>query len=222
MNLERMKAMITIVNRGDGVSLAKLYAQNGVQLHLQIAASGTASSEVMNMLGLTIKDRDLILGFGPESAVNSLLNRLDDDYRGILSVRGIAFSLPLTAISNLFAAALSKPVSETKGGPVMPQEKEHNLIFVTVNQGYTDVVMHTACEAGATGGSVIRGRWVGAEPLEKYHNITLQDEREIIVIACAREKRNSIMDAINAKHGLHSREQAFVCSVPIDRMVRLS
>ena len=56
MNLERMKAMITIVNRGDGVSLAKLYAQNGVQLHLQIAASGTASSEVMNMLGLTIKD----------------------------------------------------------------------------------------------------------------------------------------------------------------------
>ena len=46
----RMKALLTIVNRGDGWALAKLYEQNGVKLHLQMAASGTASSEILNML----------------------------------------------------------------------------------------------------------------------------------------------------------------------------
>ena len=50
---ERMKALFTIVNRGDGWALAKLYEQNGVTLHLQMAASGTASSEILNMLGLS-------------------------------------------------------------------------------------------------------------------------------------------------------------------------
>ena len=41
--MNRMKLMLTIVDRGDGLALAKLYAQNGVQLHLQIAADGTAT-----------------------------------------------------------------------------------------------------------------------------------------------------------------------------------
>ena len=53
MNRERVKAMVTIVNRGDGTALSKLYAQNGVMLHTQIAADGTASSELLDMLGLT-------------------------------------------------------------------------------------------------------------------------------------------------------------------------
>ena len=41
---ERIKALFTIVNRGDGWALAKLYEQNGVTLHLQMAASGTRPS----------------------------------------------------------------------------------------------------------------------------------------------------------------------------------
>lgn len=58
---ERMKALFTIVNRGDGWALAKLYEQNGVTLHLQMAASGTASSEILNMLGLSGREKDLLL-----------------------------------------------------------------------------------------------------------------------------------------------------------------
>lgn len=220
---ERMKAMITIVNRGDGLALSTLYAQNGVTLHFQIAASGTAGNELLSMLGLTHRDKDLLIGIGAESAVESLLVRLDKDYRGILRIRGLAFSIPMTAVTSLIADVYSIPASENeKGGVVMHPEKEHNLILVGVNQGYTDAVMHTACQAGATGGSVIRGRLVGAEPFEQHHGITLQGEREIILIACTKETRNAIMDAINAEHGISTKKQAFICSLPIDRMVRLA
>lgn len=222
MNLERMKAMVTIVNRGEGIALSRLYTQSGVQLHTQITASGTASSELLGMLGLANTERDMLVSLASESEIDGLLDRLADDYRDILSVRGIAFSLRLTGISNAIAAALSHPVSaELKGGSAMPAEREHNLILVVLNQGYTDVVMHTACAAGATGGTVIRGRWIGTEVLEQFHAITLQDEKEVLAIACLRESRNAIMDAINTKHGLDTPQQAFVCSLPIDRMIRL-
>ena len=222
MSLERMKAMVTIVNRHEGIALSRLYTQCGVRLHTQITAHGTASSELLSMIGLTNTERDMLISLASESEIDGLLDRLADDYRDILSVRGIAFSMKLTGISNAIAAALSHPVSdEAKGGPAMPAEKEHNLILVVLNQGYTDVVMHTACDAGATGGTVIRGRWVGAEALEQFHGITLQDEKEVLAIACLREKRNAIMDAINAKHGLNTPQDAFVCSLPIDRMIRL-
>ena len=70
--MNRMKLMLTIVDRGDGLALAKLYAQNGVQLHLQIAADGTATSELMDLLGLTHRERDLLVGFGDAAAVDAL------------------------------------------------------------------------------------------------------------------------------------------------------
>lgn len=218
---ERMKAMCTIVNRGDGLALSKLYAQNGVQLHFQIAASGTASNELLSMLGLTHRDKDMLLGFAPESVIETLLEKLDDDLRSILSVRGIAFSLPLTGISSLIALTYSKPES-TEGGNAMHPARDHNLILIAVNQGCTDAVMQTACAAGATGGTVIRGRWSGGEPMEQHHSITLQAEKEILAIACQKDARNAIMDAISKKHGLNSREQAFVCSLPIDSFVRMA
>lgn len=222
MNLERMKAMVTIVNRGEGIALSRLYTQSGVRLHTQIVANGTATSELINMLGLTNIERDILISMATESEINGLLDRLADDYRDILSVRGIAFSLRLTGISGTIAAALSHPESTTpKGGSAMPAEKEHNLILVVLNQGYTDAVMHTACSAGATGGTVIRGRWIGSEVLEQFYAITIQDEKEVLAIACLRESRNAIMDAINESHGPDTPMQAFVCSLPIDRMIRL-
>ena len=219
--MERMKVMMTIVDRGDGIALSRLYEQNGVPLHLQIIAEGTASSEILNMLGLTHRDKEMLVSFAPESAIEGLLARLDDDYRGILSVRGLAFSIRLTGISSGIANALASE-EKVEGGATVHNEKEYSLIWVAVNQGYSDQVMHTACKAGATGGTVVRSRWVGAEKLEQFHAITLQDEKEIIVIACDKAVRNDIMDAINSEHGLKSAQQASIFSLPIDRMVKLS
>jgi len=219
--MERMKVMMTILDRGDGIALSRLFEQNGVPLHLQIIAEGTASSEILNMLGLTHREKEILVSFAPESAIEALLNRLDDDYRGILRVRGLAFSVPLTGISSGVANALATQ-RKTEGGANVHSDKEHSLIWVAVNQGYSDQVMHTACKAGATGGTVIRSRWVGAKKLEQFHAITLQDEKEIIVIACDRSVRNAIMDAINKEHGLKSEQQTSIFSFPIDRMVKLS
>ena len=220
--MERMKTMITIVDRGDGIALSRLYEQNGVPLHLQVIAEGTATSEILDMLGLTHREKELLVSFAPESAIEGLLARLDDDYRGILSVRGLAFSMKLTGVSSTIANALSTKRKSEGGAKTVHSEKEYSLIWVAVNHGYSDQIMRTACKAGATGGTVIRSRWVGADKLEQFHAITLQDEKEIIMIACDKSVRNAIMDAINKEHGLKSEQQATVFSLPLDRMVKLS
>lgn len=221
MSSERMKIMITIVDRGDGIALSRLYQQNDVPLHMQIIAEGTATSEILDMLGLTHREKEMLVSFAPESRIETLLARLNDDYRGILSVRGLAFSMKLTAISASVANAL-EPAKKIKGGATVHSDKEYSLIWVSMNHGYSDQVMHTARKAGATGGTVIRSRWVGAEKLDQFHAITLQDEREVLMIACDKTIRNAIMDAINAEHGLKTERQAVVFSLPIDRMVKLS
>ena len=222
MSRETISLLATIVNRGDGIALSKLYAQNGVALHAQIAASGTASSELLDMLGLTVSERDLLLSFAPRAAIHALLDRLDDDYRGILSVRGIAFTLPLAAVSAAIANAL--PTSQKGGDPepmVTRSDREFSLIIAIVNPGYTDEVMETAREAGARGGTVIRARWTDADEVGKFVGISLQAEKEVLAIVATNRERNAILEAINDRHGLRTPAQAMVISLPIDHTARL-
>ncbi len=59
-------------------------------------------------------------------------------------------------------------------------EQRSSLILATVNQGFTDEVMDTARKAGARGGTIIRGRWVGEESFQQLSGVARQAEKEII------------------------------------------
>ena len=103
----------------------------------------------------------------------------------------------------------------------MESYAENSLILIAVNQGHTDEVMATAREAGAHGGTVIRARWAGTEEGGQFYGISLQTEKEIIAIVSSVSGRNAIMEVINKKHGLQTKAGAMICSLGIDRMVKL-
>ena len=50
--MESMKLIISIVGRGRGAAMLKLYRSRQVVLHLQCPGTGTATSEIMDILGL--------------------------------------------------------------------------------------------------------------------------------------------------------------------------
>ena len=98
----------------------------------------------------------------------------------------------------------------------MSSENSHTLILISVNQGYTKNVLDTARNLGARCGTILRARWSGVKALETYHGISLQTEKEIVIIIVPNELRNRIMDAVNEKHGLKTEAQAIVCSMKVD------
>ena len=103
----------------------------------------------------------------------------------------------------------------------MEQRNPHCLILVTVNQGYVDAVMETAKAAGARGGTIIRARAIGEGEVQKLAGITLQAEKDVLVIVASNEERNAIMEEIDRAHGLRTDAQAMVVSLPIDCTARL-
>ena len=100
-------------------------------------------------------------------------------------------------------------------------QQKNSLILVTVNQGFTDVVMDTAKKAGARGGTIIRGRWVDNENFESLSGLASQDEKEIILIVVPKEIRNTVMEDINSQHGLQSEVGAMVCAMGVEQMIHL-
>lgn len=216
---QRMVLLISIVERGSGNRLNKLYRENQVFVSLRCEGTGTATSEIMDILGLGSSEKDILISTATAAAAGALLERLDGEQ--LVPGRGIAFSLPLTALSSLVAAFVGL-VTKTEKESDMEQQQKHSLILVTVNQGFTETVMDTARKAGARGGTIIRARWAGDESFAQARGITtLQAEKEIIFIVVPKEIRGDVMDAVTRAHGIHSEAGAMVCAMGIEQLAHL-
>lgn len=221
---EAMSVIVTIVERGTGAAMIRLYTKNQVFLHCQCPGRGTATSEIMDILGLGSSEKDVVLSYTTAEGARRLLGQLDSDLRGAVSTSGIVFDIPLTGLNNLVAAAIAyKTDGNRKGESNMQSESagKNSLILVTCSRGSTEAVMDTAKKAGARGGTVVKARWTGVEDLELSYDLKLQAEREVVAIVVPNEIRNAVMEAVNRQHGLKSDSQAMLCSMAIEQIVRL-
>ena len=221
---ERMSMIVTIVERGSGAAMMRLYTQNQVFLHCQRPGRGTATSEILDILGLGSSEKDILISYATQSVAHRLMYKLDNDLRGSVRTGGIVFDLPLTGMNNLVAAAISYKSANTRkgeGNMDLENKGKNSLILVTCSRGCSEAVMETAKKAGARGGTVFKARWTGMEDVEQSYDLTLNEEREIVAIVIPDEIRNAVMEAINEKHGLKSDSQGMLCSMGIDHMVRL-
>lgn len=219
-----VKLLISIVERGQGKEVIGFYTHYGITCHFQTVGRGTASSDILDILGVGSTERDVILSFGEKGRMQRLLRQVQEEEAGIRA-KGIAFSMPLTALNTLAAATLMFEGGEVskEGADMMEQNsgEGHSLVLIVVNQGHTDDVMNTARAAGARGGTIIRSRWAGNEKSENFYGITVQAEKEIIAIAAGSQLRKLIMEAVNKKHGMNTEAGAMVCSVALDQVQRL-
>ena len=220
---EPMSVIFTIVERGKGAAAIKLYTRNQVYLHTQFPGKGTATSEIMDILGLGSTEKDIVISYATSAAASLLLNKLDNDLRGAVTSGGIAFSVPLTGLSNLVLATIAYKTDLKKGESKMSSEHkgENSLILITCNQGTSDMVMETAKKAGARGGTVLRARLSGVEELESSYGLNMTPEKEILMIIVPNDIRNAVMESVNQAHGLRSEAEAVICSLGVDRFVRM-
>ena len=95
----------------------------------------------------------------------------------------------------------------------------HDLVVAIINQGYSDELMNTARDAGASGATVLNARGQTHEGAVKFFGVSVQDEREMIIIVTSKEKKVSIMRTISEAHGLNSEAQGIVFSLPVDNVI---
>lgn len=220
--MEAMKLILSIVERGQGTAMLRLYHKRQVPIHIQCAGKGTATSEIMDILGLGSSEKDVLISFAAASAAKKLFHDLDNELRGHTGGAGIVVSVPVSGLNSLVASLAAYHAEALKGKKEENMERsENSLILVVCARGCTDDVMATAKAHGARGGTVIKGRLSGRKELEQAYEVEMKAEREIVAIVVPTELRAPIMEAVNAEHGLRSEAQAVLCSLPIEQIVRL-
>ena len=88
------------------------------------------------------------------------------------------------------------------------------LIVAVYEKGYTDMVMDAAREAGAGGGTTIRAKGTGAGA-QKFFGLSLAEEKEMLFIVTATDKKKDIMRAIMQNAGIDSKAHSLVFSLPV-------
>ena len=94
------------------------------------------------------------------------------------------------------------------------EDMKYALIAAVVNLGYSENVMEAARGAGAGGGTVIPGRRTGSEEAIQFWGMSIQEEKEMILIVAAASQKAAIMQSILKKAGPDSKAGTIVFSLP--------
>lgn len=112
--MKRIKLLVAIVDRGTGDDVVEILRDSGVTYNMISPAYCAAGSEIMDYLGLTNPERDMVLSVITEDKVDSvlkkLLYKLDLDEPG----NGFAFTIPITGVSGPLALRYISGVCEAK------------------------------------------------------------------------------------------------------------
>ena len=98
---------------------------------------------------------------------------------------------------------------------------EHQVIFCIVNSGYAETVMTSAKKFGAKGGTVINARGTASKEAETFFGVTVEPEKEIVMILVPTKRRDKILEALYDEVGLATAGQGIAFSIPVDGVVGL-
>jgi len=96
-------------------------------------------------------------------------------------------------------------------------EKKFELVVCIVNAGYSENVMKAARSAGARGGSIIRGRGSANPESEEFFGVTIQPDKEIVLVLVSADIKDAVLKTIYKNAGLSTEGAGIVFSLPVSR-----
>ncbi len=166
--------MIAIVNQKQTkrfVSIAKAAGSTGGTV---IPARGTATNNLLRILGLGDTSKDIVLMVLDRELSDKIVSNVREDGR----IQGVAALL-----------------GSTKEDGMTTKWK---MITIIVNTGYADDIMDAARKAGASGGTVTHARGTGTAEDAKFLGVPIVPEKEMIMILCANDQTDNIVSAISS------------------------
>ncbi len=176
-------------------------------------ARGTAVRSMLDILGIESTNRRVVLTVANEEKTKRLIELQKERMFIGVPGHGIVIAVPIKSIGG------GKTVAYLNGGEMnskyVPKlNYSYELIIAITNEGRTDMVMNAARSVGAKGGTVLHGKGTGTENQQKFFNVSIAQEKEVILILSEASQKASIMKAIIEKAGPDTEAGAVVFSLP--------
>jgi len=96
----RIKLVVTIADRGMGPGIKEVCDKVYKAFHLNFMGQGTAPTRILEYLGLSNSEKDIIFSVVPEDLVSEVLEKLKHELELDKHGGGIAFSIPISSVAS--------------------------------------------------------------------------------------------------------------------------
>lgn len=194
--------------------LTEICRELNLPFDISFHGKGTAVPSMLDILGIESTERRIVFSFADEEKTKQLIEL--QKQRMFIGVpgHGITVALPVKSIGGGKTVAYLN--GENKDAKYVPELKfNYELIVAIANAGKTDTVMNAARKAGARGGTVIHGKGTGGENTAKFYNVSIAEEKEVILIVSAVSEKAQIMRSILESAGPDTAAGTIVFSLPV-------
>jgi hypothetical protein len=220
---KKIMALLSIVEQGKGKKLIKELKNIKVGVNFQIVGFGTAPTEMMDIFGLGTNVKDIIISLGANDDIKDMMSKFGEIFQSRSKFGGIMIVLDVSAASRVLTEILNFNNNQNteREAVNMQNENRNNLIVISVNEGYSEDVMHVARKAGATGGTVIKGRLADIEQFAEFMDTKVDGEREMLCILAPSKASKQIMEDVNREFGLTSSANGTIFALPAEKAFKI-
>lgn len=208
-----MNYVISIINPDSLDRLSAICEELSLPLSVILHGHGTAVQSMLDLLGIESTEKRIVLSVASDEKTAALITAEKHHLHIGVPGHGIVIAVPVKSIGGGKAVAyLNGDNKLEKHAPTLNYAYE--LIVAIASEGSTDMVMNAARAAGARGGTVLHGKGTGAKDAPKFYNISIAEEKELVLIVAAADQKSEIMREILRKAGPSTPAGAIVFSLP--------
>lgn len=208
-----MNYVISIVNPDMLEALTDICANLELPITVALHGRGTAMQTMLDLLGIESNEKRVVMTVASQEKTAQLITAQRRYLHLGVPGHGMVIAVPIKSVGGGKVLAYLNG-DEKNAKYIPPQSFTYELIVAIANSGSTDMVMNAARSAGARGGTVLHGKGTGAQNAARFHNISIADEKEVVLIVAAAHEKSEIMRAILQKAGPDSTAGTIVFSLP--------
>lgn len=209
-----MNYVITICNPKSLELLTEICSGLELAMTTVLHGRGTAVKSMLDILGIESSEKRILFTVADGAKTQKLIELAKERlYIGVPG-HGMVVSVPIKSVGGgLTMAYLNGGDENAKYTPNINYSYE--LIVAVTNEGMTDTVMNAARSVGAAGGTVLHGKGTGDSGDERFLNVSIAKEKEIVLIVAKADKKADIMKAVIEKAGPSTEAGTIVFSLPV-------
>lgn len=188
-----MKYLRIITARSKGSKIMEKLEKYGAKSINCLLAEGSANTHILEILGIDKEKKEIVSALVNDDLINGLLDDLENKFDKKNS--SIMFTTPV----------------DFKGEINM----EYEALYVIVNKENADKVIEVSQAKGAKGATVVHGRGSGIQKKSVFLNMTIEPEKDIVIMLIKKEISEDIKSAIYESMKLDENSQGILFSLPV-------
>lgn len=205
--------LVIIVDRGKGSHLLNFAKAKGAKDTSAFLGYGTVRSKILQLMQLDDSEKEVILIIIPTLREEEILQALNDKFHLEKPGRGIAFTIPL---AGLFRQKEEKRLFWREETIPDHDALEYTSIFIVVNKGRAEDIIHQSQKLGYYGGTIIHAHGTAGRN-DQFLDRSVEPEKDAVLMIMKTEQANTLAAVLHEEFRLDQPNTGFMVLMPVSR-----